>query len=64
MSTKNTEPRKPSARVLRGVNGIRSEMGVYADVKASEGFKREAEEIRTALAWIAAAIAKATGSAA
>lgn len=55
--------RKPSASVNRGLIAIQAEMQSSADVKASErdlDSRREAEDIRAALLYIDAAIAKAT----
>lgn len=57
--------RKPGASVRRGLSCIRSEMAGVADAKASErdtDSRRDAADIRAALGYIDAAIAKATGS--
>jgi hypothetical protein len=45
---------KLTPRVARGLRKIKLEMGVFADVKATEGRdgRKEADDIRAALAWI------------
>lgn len=55
--------RKPSASVLRGLSSVHSEMGAFADAKADEDAdgRREAKDIRAALAYIDEAIKHATG---
>lgn len=64
---KNTVPRPlmlpmPSARIQRGLSHIRSEMATLADGVAMEGAdgRKRAAEIREALAYIDAAIGRAT----
>lgn len=58
--------RKPGSRVQRGLVTISAEMSVFADTKDGEGAdgRKEADDVRAALNYIDAAIAKATRAAA